>query len=136
MNTLIATHRSATGERGDGLLSLLVAPFTRTQRKSIRQQYEAGCRWFDIRVRLIGSNWRCCSGAWTAQRTALSILHEIDDFDERCYVRLTCDRMLTDVDEWCFQHFIGICQRECPHILWWSPTADPSHESITLVDFL
>ena len=38
----IATHDSATGESGRGLLSRLVTPFARTQGKTIREQYDAG----------------------------------------------------------------------------------------------
>ena len=40
----IATHDSATGERGHGLLSWLVTPFAKTQSKTIAEQYAAGCR--------------------------------------------------------------------------------------------
>ena len=46
----IATHDLATEERG-GLLSWLVTPFAWTQGKTIAQQYAAGGRSFDIRVR-------------------------------------------------------------------------------------
>ena len=47
----IATHDSATGERGQGFLSWLVTPFAKTQSKTIKEQYEAGCRMFDIRIK-------------------------------------------------------------------------------------
>ena len=47
----IATHDSATGEKGKGFLSFLVTPFAKTQSKTIKEQYDAGCRSFDIRVR-------------------------------------------------------------------------------------
>ena len=47
----IATHDSATGEKGKGFLSFLVSPFAKTQSKSLQEQYDAGCRSFDIRVR-------------------------------------------------------------------------------------
>ena len=45
----IATHDSATGEKGRGFLSFLVTPFAKTQSKTIKEQYDAGCRSFDIR---------------------------------------------------------------------------------------
>jgi len=38
----IATHDSATGEKGKGFLSFLVSPFAKTQSKSIQEQYDAG----------------------------------------------------------------------------------------------
>ena len=47
----IATHDSATGEKGRGFLSFLVTPFAKTQSKTIKEQYDAGCRSFDIRVK-------------------------------------------------------------------------------------
>ena len=49
----IATHDSATGEKGKGLLSIIGTPFARTQSKTIKEQYDTGCRMFDIRVKLI-----------------------------------------------------------------------------------
>ena len=56
---LIGTHNSATGENGYGVLSWLVAPFAVTQRKTICEQFDAGCRSFDIRVRLTKRGWVC-----------------------------------------------------------------------------
>lgn len=85
----IATHDSATGERGEGILSWLVTPFAKTQSKTIKEQYEAGCRMFDIRVKLIGNEWKCAHGCWHTQRTATSILEEINNFKDECYVALT-----------------------------------------------
>ena len=40
----IATHNSSTGEKGKGFLSFLVTPFAKTQSKTIKEQYDAGCR--------------------------------------------------------------------------------------------
>ena len=87
----IATHDSATGESGRGRLSWLVTPFVRTQGKTIREQYDAGGRSFDIRVRRRrgGSTWVCAHGLWESARTALDILREIDSFAEPCQVCLT-----------------------------------------------
>lgn len=85
----IATHDSATGERGTGLLSWLVTPFAKTQSKTIREQYEAGCRMFDIRVRLVGNVWHCAHGLWISKRSAACIIREIGCFAGPCYVSLT-----------------------------------------------
>lgn len=85
----IATHDSATGEKGKGLLSIIGTPFARTQSKTIKEQYEAGCRMFDIRVKLIKDEWRCAHGLWQSQRLAESIIAEINSFKDRCYVTLT-----------------------------------------------
>ena len=48
MKVKIATHDSATGEKGKGFLSFLVSPFAKTQSKTIKEQYDAGCRSFDM----------------------------------------------------------------------------------------
>jgi hypothetical protein len=45
---MLATHNSATGERGGGLLSLLLTPFARCQSKTLVEQYKSGVRLFDI----------------------------------------------------------------------------------------
>lgn len=50
-NLLIGTHNSATGEKGKGILSWLVTPFSKTQSKTIEEQYNAGCTMFDIRFK-------------------------------------------------------------------------------------
>lgn len=50
MEKLISTHNSATGNSGYGFFSKLATPFAKCQSKSLTEQYEAGCRYFDIRV--------------------------------------------------------------------------------------
>lgn len=84
----IATHDSATGEQGRGFLSWLVTPFSKTQTKTIKEQYDAGCRMFDIRIKL-KNTWRCAHGLWISKRTATDILGELNSFPERCYVTIT-----------------------------------------------
>lgn len=90
----IATHDSATGEKPGNILSRLVIPFARTQSKTLREQYDAGCRLFDIRVRHYGGRIRCAHGVFVTRRTAVDILKEIDEFPEKCYVYLTYEGRL------------------------------------------
>lgn len=78
----IATHDSATGEKGKGLLSWLGTPFARTQSKTLKEQYEAGCRLFDIRVKLYKGEWYCAHGIWISKRTAEDIFKELDSFGD------------------------------------------------------
>ena len=88
----IATHDSATGERGHGFLSWLVTPFAKTQRKTIAEQYAAGCRSFDIRVRPARgrrNSYVCAHGLWESERSADDIIGMIDRFPDRCQVCLT-----------------------------------------------
>ena len=64
---LIATHNSATSKGGVGLLSWLATPFARCQSKSLKEQYEAGCRYFDLRVRQDerhNGSFYVCHGVW------------------------------------------------------------------------
>lgn len=112
----IATHDSATGERGEGFLSWLVTPFAKTQSKSIKEQYEAGCRMFDIRIKLVGDEWKCAHGCWHTERTAYSILHEIDSFEDKCYVELTYEG---NADyEFAFSQFVDTCKKNHKNIQW------------------
>ena len=83
----IATYDSATGEKGKGFLSFLVTPFSKTQSKTIQEQYDAGCRSFDIRVRKDKDGiFRCAHGLWTSRRYASDILCQINNFSEPCQV--------------------------------------------------
>lgn len=112
----IATHDSATGERGQGILSWLVTPFAKTQSKTIKEQYEAGCRMFDIRVVLDDDTWRCAHGLWISERDAYDILQEINDFPEQCYVALTYEG---DADfAYAFGRFVYQCKAHLTKIKW------------------
>lgn len=112
----IATHDSATGEKGKGFLSLIGTPFACTQSKTIREQYEAGCRMFDIRVKLIKGEWRCAHGLWKSQRLAEDIIKEIDYFHDRCYVTLTYEGGKKRNEE--FIEFVDRITEAYCHIKW------------------
>ena len=88
----IATHNSVTGERGRGILSLLVAPFSKCQSKTLKEQYEAGCRYFDIRYKYSKSRgyYVCAHGLWESQKNLYEVLREINRFGD-CYVMMTCE---------------------------------------------
>ena len=85
----IGTHNSGTGERPGNLLSWLGWPFARCQGKTLREQYEAGARMFDLRVKLYKDDWYLAHGAWRSRRTLLGALLEINDYPEVCRVILT-----------------------------------------------
>lgn len=112
----IATHDSATGERGKGLLSLIGTPFARTQSKTIKEQYEAGCRMFDIRLKLIKNEWRCAHGLWQSKRLAYDILNEINSFEDKCYVTLTYEG--TNKKQTEFVEFVDKLQMDFKNITW------------------
>ena len=85
----IGTHNSGTGERPKGLLSWIGLPFAKCQTKTIREQYEAGARMFDLRVKLVNDDWHLAHGLWVSHRTLLGTLIEINDFPEVCRVMIT-----------------------------------------------
>lgn len=114
----IATHDSATGEKGKGFLSWIGTPFARTQRKTLREQYEAGCRMFDIRVKLVDGEWRCAHGLWVSQRLADDIIEEINNFKDRCYVTLTYEGGKRHKAE--FIEFVDKMLNEYDNIKWGS----------------
>ena len=112
----IATHHIATGERGQGFLSWLVTPFAKTQSKTIKEQYEAGCRMFDIRIKLVDNQWKCAHGLWHTERTAKDILTEINNFTENCYVTLTYEGNADNIFE--FTTYVNQTQSELQNIHW------------------
>lgn len=90
----IATHNSATGEKARNFFSWLMIPFSRTQSKTIKEQYTAGCRMFDIRIRYsTDGDMICAHGLFETKRSANDILNEIESFPEKCYVFLTYEGM-------------------------------------------
>ena len=99
---MTGTHNSGTGERGNGLLSLLVSPFAKCQRKTIREQYEAGARVFDLRVRFVEGRWKLAHGLWVSEVDFLDVLDLLDILGG-CYVILTYEGRL---DEWWTEWFI------------------------------
>lgn len=88
----IATHNSVTGERGRGLLSLLVAPFSKCQSKTLKEQYDAGCRYFDVRYKYSTKRggYVCAHGLWESERSLGMVLLELNGFGD-CYVMMTCE---------------------------------------------
>lgn len=89
----IATHDSATGEKSKNWLHALVKVFAQTQTKTIREQYEAGCRYFDLRV---DENLVLCHGLWKANKTLGDIIKEMSAFEETVYVTITIEHRYDD----------------------------------------
>ena len=84
----IGTHHSATGEKPTWW-SALFTPFTKCQCKTIKEQYEAGCRLFDIRIKKVFGIWRCANGLWFTKRTAEDIISELNSFIDPVSVMIT-----------------------------------------------
>ena len=120
MKVKIATHDSATGEKGKGPLSFLVAPFAKTQSKTIKEQYDAGCRSFDIRVREDKDGIiRCAHGLWMSKRYASDILSEINRFPEPCQVCVTYEGCIDDSAYYgLFEYYCEWCKNAFFNIIW------------------
>lgn len=116
----IATHNSATGEKGGGLLSFLVAPFSICQSKTLVEQYNHGCRYFDFRVRWNEDreSWYFAHGFWESKESfhtlAKRLYEHVKEKNNNVFVMLTyegdCDadeiRELADLfEQWFPKHF-------------------------------
>ena len=112
----IATHDSATGEKPKNLLSVLVVPFACTQSKTIAEQYNAGCRSFDLRIKKVNNQWHCAHGIWISKRTFIDILQEINNFVDSCYVSVTYEGSLKNNDEIIF--IFNKIKEEYTNIIW------------------
>lgn len=93
----IATHNSATGEKGKGLLSFLVTPFAKTQSKTLKEQLNVGVTAFDLRVRRTKEGYNVVHGFWTCSKTLEEILTIINA--KKCYVSITYEDVLDDEDD-------------------------------------
>lgn len=113
----IGTHNSATGEKGKGWLSWLVTPFAKCQSKTIKEQYDAGCRMFDIRVKFVGNDLHCAHGFWTSKRTSLSILEELNSLGG-CIVILTYEGSLSKEEENTFKVLVELDKAIFKNIIW------------------
>lgn len=110
-SALIGTHNSATGEPSKGLLSLLVAPFAKCQSKTIRQQYTAGCRLFDFRIKYNSKNELVFAhGLWTAKTKVKEVLKTLNTWstlDDPIYCTIMYEGKLSeDKDDW----WLSICE--------------------------
>lgn len=113
----IGTHNSATGEKGKGWLSWLVTPFAKCQSKTIREQYDAGCRMFDIRVKWHDGRFVCAHGLWRSERGAYGILDEIDRLGG-CIVILTYEGSLSEHNKEDFIECAKLMKATFPNIIW------------------
>lgn len=113
---LIATHDSSTGEKGQGILSYLVTPFSKTQSKTLKQQYEAGCRLFDIRIKLYNDTWYCAHGLWKSKLTAFEIFNILNSFKENVAVTITYEGKQKHNDD--FLKYIQYIKWRFPNIFY------------------
>lgn len=91
---MIATHDSATGEKSKNWLHALGKVFAQTQTKTIEEQYEAGCRYFDLRV---DKDLVLCHGLWKANKDFADLLIEMKQYvEDTVYIRVVIEREYSD----------------------------------------
>ncbi len=90
---ITGTHDSMTGEKGKGFLSWIVTPFARTQSVGLREQYDRGARFFDLRARLCSDGvWRGAHGLWTSRMSIEEAIDVLEEIGERVWVEITLER--------------------------------------------
>lgn len=90
----IATHNSGSGEKSKNFLSKLGEVFAKTQDKTIKEQWQAGVRYFDLRV---NDKLTICHGLWEANKNLYDILDLLDKFaitdkQNKTYYQITIER--------------------------------------------
>lgn len=96
----IATHDSGTGEKSKNFLHRLFEPFAKTQTKTIKEQFEAGCRYFDLRV---DKDYYICHGLWRAEKNLFDVLSELEYLackkEVKVYYTLTVERNFKGIED-------------------------------------
>lgn len=118
----IATHDSATGEK-PVWYSWLLAPFAKTQSKTIEEQYEAGCRMFDLRVKNVKGNYALAHGGYIIKRSIASVLTYLDKRPQTCYVTLTYEGRLGEHGRWAFTKYAQFLRAAHYRGIVWGPVA-------------
>ncbi len=116
---LISTHNSATGNPGHGLLSKLLTPFAKCQSKTLTEQYDAGCRYFDLRVINTGSRGLVTAhGPWRGVtfHDALKELEAACSIDNGfVYIDVTWEENVSDWSDSKKKYSVDIIQHYVQH---------------------
>ena len=98
----IATHDSATGEKSKNWLHALGKVFAQTQTKTIKEQYEVGVRYFDLRV---DKDLVLCHGLWESDKTLNQVMTEMSHFADKVYVRVIIERKYSQ------EEYVELCKK-------------------------
>lgn len=94
----IATHDSITGEKSTWYSWILI-PFARTQSKTIKEQYENGCRLFDLRMKKVFGKWKMAHGFFYIKKSVDDIFSELNSFEDTCRATITYEGGYEHIDE-------------------------------------
>ena len=75
---LKGTHNSASGEPSNGWFSRMIKPFVCTQTKSIIEQFNCGCRFFDLHIGIRNGIPYFSHGLWSSTTPVYKTLHELN----------------------------------------------------------
>lgn len=86
----IGTHNSCTGEKGYSWRKLFTL-FSKCQSKTIKEQFNIGVRYFDIRIRITKRGVVAAHGLWESKKQVKEILKELNTLaiNEKTYVSIT-----------------------------------------------
>lgn len=85
----IATHNSCTGEKGYSWRKLFTL-FSRCQNKTLIEQYDAGVRYFDIRIRKTKRGWIAAHGIWETKEDIYNLLTELNNHAKETIIISIC----------------------------------------------
>lgn len=122
MEQLSATHNSASGLSNYGLLSWLVAPFSRCQKYAPEEQVEGGVRLLDLRVMADSYGVNFCHGLWRSKESVTSVFDVLDRAASKkpwkVYYILTHEHRFRGKDnETGFMAFASYLREEYPHLI-------------------
>lgn len=113
----IGTHDSATGEQGKWWCFPFL-PFAKTQSKTLIEQYKAGCKLFDLRVKEYKGQWHFAHGPWISKYPAVDYIRNLGNQvildNSNIYASITYEGKNYNEQE--LLHFYKRLQEEFPEI--------------------
>lgn len=95
----MGAHNCATGEEGS-FWSKVLTPFARCQSKTLVEQYNAGVRLFDVRVRVYNDELYCYHGLWRSEKNVYDLLRPLLlACKEPTYFEITYEGGMPDAEE-------------------------------------
>lgn len=120
----IGTHDSITGERTAWWCVLFIL-FAKTQHKTLKEQYDAGCRLFDIRIKKVFGKWRGAHGWWFTKYDIETLLSTINYKDVN--VNITYEGKEEHTEE--FKQYVLTLKNKFHNINWGDVCAKYSKNS-------
>ncbi len=104
-------------------------PFFRCQRHTIEEQWDAGARWFDIRVAYYKGRWYAAHGGTLLKGNVRQALRYLDE-RRGATVRIVLEREYESADRICFRSLCQMVRWEYPHIRFCGGVVKPGWEQV------